>query len=71
MAHIIIKDAENNKTSIDIEGNKFDLANLLAQTYCSDEEFRGGVAEIAFVVIHKYSMELMDASRAKEMGDED
>jgi hypothetical protein len=70
MAHIIIKDAGNNKTSIDIEGNKFDIANLLAQTYCSDEEFRE-VADIAFVVIHKYSMELMDASSAKEMGDED
>lgn len=68
---IIIEDVDDNGLMrLCMEGSILGCANLIAQNYVDDSDFREAVNR-AMRCIMEMGVELLDRQRAKDMGDED
>lgn len=68
--HFILKDVDEKIHSVDIEGDKFEVAKLIAQAYFSDMEARE-VISIAMRIVHTLCLEVADEQRAAQMNKEE
>lgn len=67
---IIIEDRDNNKHRLVMEGTINGCANLIAQNYVGDSDFREAVNRAMRCVI-EMGVELIEQQQAKDMGDGD
>lgn len=67
---IILEDRDNNKHRLVMEGNINGCANLIAQNYVGDSDFREAVNR-ALRCIMEMGVELLEQQQAKDMGDGD
>lgn len=67
---IIIEDRDNNKHRLVMEGTINGCANLIAQNYVGDSDFREAVNRAMRCVI-EMGVELIEQQQAKDMDDGD
>ena len=67
---IILEDEDNDKHRLVMEGNINGCANLIAQNYVGDSDFREAVNR-AMRCIMEMGVELLDQQQSKDMSDED
>ena len=70
LAHFKLKDVSEKVHAVDIEGDKFDVAHLIAQAYCCDDEVRE-VINLAMRLVHEFAMEIVDERRKAQMGEQE
>lgn len=67
---IILEDGDNDKHRLVMEGSINGCANLIAQNYVGDSDFREAVNR-AMRCIMEMGVDLLERQRAKDMGDGD
>lgn len=67
---IILEDKDDGMCRLVMDGDLYGCANMIAQNYVTEPEFRKAV-NMAMHTVMQMGVELLERERAKDMGDED